>query len=51
MGVTDLAKHQIPLRELHNELFSAESIVQLEFEVFDLDFGIAQLDLGSFEFG
>ena len=49
--MTYLAKHEIPLGELHKHLLSAKCIVELELEVFDLEFRVTELDQRFFVIG
>ena len=41
-----LSEHEIPLSKLHEEVLGSKSIVELDFEIFYLHFGIGKLDQG-----
>ena len=43
-----LSEHEIPLGELHEHLFRAKRVVELQLEVFDLDFRVRELDERGF---
>ena len=43
-----LSEHQVTLSELHKEILGTEGIVQLNFEIFDLDFCVGKFNESRF---
>lgn len=41
---SDLAEHEISFRELHEHILRSKSIVELQLEIFNLNFSVRQLD-------